>query len=254
MSNTEPTEDKLRALLPWYVTGKISDHDRALVESGLKAHPALTRELELIRIECRSVEAVAEQVLVPSDVMWDKLATRMADERRSQTAGAAESSSERSLAAPAGSGSFQDVIAAFKAWAAGFMRPLPQTALAGIAAAVIILQAVIIGYLWSAQDQGASYQTASGSFGEQLDRTTRLLITFRQGATIDRVTNLLRHIGAQTVSGPKSSGFYIVQVNISPSDTPAIDRLVAQLRGRPDLVSFVTPALPETAPTPKPKS
>ncbi len=273
MMKTSTTEAKIRELLPWYVTGKLSEQEREDVKQALANDPGLAQELEHIRREQHDVAAAARATPIPSAAIWDKLAARLEAEATAEAAATTitealptkdaarqEGNSLHGNSLP-GAGSFAAVTGALKAWLANLVKPLGppampaygQMAMLATALAIILLQAGIIGYLWLEQRRAEPlYQTASGGNSGGSDVTTspdqraKLLISFQPNATLNRISSLLRHIGAETVAGPKSSGFYIIRLDLPASDKAAIERRVQQLRSRPDLVRFVTPAFNPT--------
>ena len=69
--------EEIEMLLPWYVTGNISDDDRARVDSYLADHPEIGRQLELAREEMDETVALNESLGTMPAGALDSLRSRL---------------------------------------------------------------------------------------------------------------------------------------------------------------------------------
>jgi anti-sigma factor RsiW len=216
--------DEIAALLPWYVSGKISTNDKDRVDAYANAHPAVRRHITLAREEADAVFSQNQEIAVPRDAL-DKLRTSVAS-----------SPSARLHAVQA---TLLDKIGVFL----GGLSPR-HLAYAGVAAALAIaVQAASIGALLQGQG-GSGYQTASGD-KDTLSAGTFALVAFQPAAPAGTLSAFLAENKFTIVEGPKAGGLFRVRVGdaaLSPADT---DAMLAKLKARGDLVSFAAPA-PQT--------
>ena len=221
LKNPSPGEE-IEMLLPWYVTGKISDDDRARVDRYLADHPEVQSQLALVREEIEETGAMAEALGSPRAGALDKLLADIeALDGPAIARAEAPSLAER-----------------LSAWLPSFESPAMQ--FAGIAAAIVIVaQAIVIGTLvGGGNGGGAQYETATGS--ETVVRPgTRLLVAFEPGATAEAITALLDEKNAAIVSGPKGSGLFEIRISEQQLDDAAIDLAIADFKARSGVVRFV---------------
>ena len=229
MTELSKTEE-LEALLPWYATGQLSPDETRQVEAALREDAQLQKAFERIKLEWSQVRAENAAQPVPSSQMWDRLQARMSK------------STEAASAVKASPG----ITDRIKSFVDSFELSVPQMAMAGAAALVIALQAGTIGVLWNKLGSTPTYETASGPQGTPA-KGAKLLVAFQPDAPLSRISDLLLAIGGETVSGPKASGFYVVALKKPDLDSAKIEKILAQLRSRKELVRFVTPVADDGA-------
>ena len=214
--------DEIAALLPWYVSGKISTSDKDRVDAYANAHPDVRRHITLAREEADAVFSQNQEIAVPRDAL-DKLRTSVAS-----------SPSARLHAVQA---TLLDKIGVFL----GGLSPR-HLAYAGVAAALAIaVQAASIGALL--QGQGG-YQVANAPGVETINGSFAL-VAFQPAAPAGTLSAFLAENKFTIVEGPKAGGLFRVRVGdaaLSPADT---DAMLAKLKARGDLVSFAA-AAPQT--------
>ncbi len=176
----------LHALLPWYVNGTLDIETRRAVDRKLTQSPSLR-----------------------SEVVWLRLVrSQIREQAQAQVNGHSESAGLDTLMALVHgeqSGNVLPLKARVNRWVAGIRRmPLSM----GIAAAVVLTQAVIIGTLLDPPAQDP-LRTLSGGVaaGGQL-----LQITFKPQATEAQIRSLLASVQGEIVAGPGALGVYAVRV------------------------------------------
>jgi anti-sigma factor RsiW len=190
-----------RALLAWYAAGTLAPGDRAEVERLLAASPAARAELEWLRALKRDLP---ETLAMPAgDLGQARLMQRIALERAGPKAAELARRAE---------------------------RPRWQLPAFALAAAMLVAQAGVIGFLL--HDRDASLAPLAGPPAAAGDL---LQVTFRPDATERDIRALLGSVQAELVGGPGALGVYTVRVPAGRAEAAA-----AALRGRADLVDSVS--------------
>ena len=192
------TPNEWRALLPWYVNGTLDVTTRRALERVLAQSPLLRSEvvwLRLVRGQIRE-QAQADAMQRSDSAGLDTLMAMVRGEQ---------------------SGKVVPLPSRLRRWVAGARR-LPLSM--GIAAAVVLTQAVIIGSLLD-QPAHDALKTLSGgaAAGGQL-----LQITFKPQATEAQIRTLLASVRGEIVAGPGALGIYTVRVP-EREGAPALEKL-----------------------------
>ncbi len=216
--------DEFEALLPWYVSGKISAADKAKVDAYVAKVPAARAHIALARDEADDIFAANAKIEAPRDAL-DKLKASIA---------ASPSARLHSVKA-----SLIDKLGLFLSGLAP-----RQLAYAGISAALAI--AVLGGSLGSllSGGQGAGYHTAAGP-GASAAKGTFALVAFQPAAPAGTLSAFLAENKITIVEGPKAGGVFRVRLSDEALSKDATDAALAKLKSRADLVSFAS-AAPET--------
>ena len=224
-----PSKEDIEQLLPWFVTGKLQDADRRMVEGYLQSHPAMRSQIALIEAEQSDVTANNEAVGAPSA---DRLAKLMA---RIET----DSSHASPIAALAG------YVQRALDWL-GDRSALVPVAAAAIAA--ILLQAGVIGVFLSqgspADSGPKTFQTASAPVAVTSDTATYVLAGFAPTATAQQIEQTLQPLGVTIADGPKAGGIYRLRLAGKVLGEPERDMLMTALKANAGVVRFVAPAGP----------
>lgn len=216
-----PEADEIAALLPWYVSGKITADDKARVDAYMAAHPEALNQLVLAREEADAVFAANQEIAAPRAGL-DKLRTAIA---------ASPSARLHSVQA--------SLIDRIGVWL-GSLTPR-QLAYAGLAAvAAVALQTATIGALMRTVP-GGGYETASGQ-GETLGSGTYALVAFQAAAPAGTLSSYLADNGFIIVEGPKAGGMYRLRVSDTIVTDAERDAIVEKLKVRTDLISFASAA------------
>lgn len=214
--------DEIAALLPWYVSGKISPADRARVDAYAKLHPDVLDHIALAREEADVVFADNAAIHAPRDGLL-RLHKSVASSPSARLHGMKASLIDR-----------------IGVWLGG-LAPR-QLAYAGVAAALAIaVQAASIGTLLSNHPSSDGYQTASGP-GSALRKGTFALVAFQPAAPQSTLTAFLADNKYVIVDGPKTGGIYRVRLSETALPQAEIDAAIGKLKARGDLVSFASAA------------
>ena len=218
--------EDIEMMLPWYITGTLSEKERVRVDRYIADHPEMARQLELVREELDAAIALNEEESNPvRSGALDRLLTRID----------AEDGPER---ATLGGG----ILGRLTGWLPAFEMPALRLAAAG-AAIVIVAQAVIIGSMMSGTAPSiGEYETASGPAEVAEDSGARLLIAFSGEATAGQITALLEEIDASIINGPWAGGFFEIRIEGSGLTAGKAGALVSDLEKRSAIVKFVSVA------------
>jgi anti-sigma factor RsiW len=212
--------DEIAALLPWYVSGKISAADKARVDTYTKAHPDVLRHIALAREEADSVFADNSAIQAPRDGLA-RLQKSLAASPRAKLHAVQAS-----------------VIDRFGQWLVS-LAPR-QLAYAGMAAAaLLVMQAATIGSRIT--QPGGSYSTASGD-KPSTAQGAFALVAFQPAAPLSTVSAFLADSGFAIVDGPKSGGMYRVRLADKALAQTDLDAAIAKLKARGDLIAFASAA------------
>jgi hypothetical protein len=207
-------------LLPWFLSGTLTESDRDWVEHYLREHPEAEAE---VRWTQTLQGCVRESVqVVPPELGLDELLRRI--RTKNTTKGK-----------PAGGPGWFGRLSQF-------FTTLRFTPASALVAAVILVQAGIIGGLVHELYQFKPESLGSAAFrsypGWPSTAAGPLLrITFKSDATESDLRNLLLQIGGSIVSGPSQLGDYLVEV-----ETPALDEVSKKVAASPvvESVTIVT--------------
>ena len=198
----EPSDIEL--LLPWYAAGTLNARDARKVEEALTRDPDLVRQYGVIREEYAGTIDMNESLGAPSARAMQKLFAAIdAEPARNQ-------------------GSSVNIAARL----ANFFASLSPRTLAwsaGLAAAIVVLQAgIITGVLMS--NRQASFQTASLSMNEPITRDlsaaapSHALVRFAPDARVGDITALLDKYQASIVGGAPGGMFRLRFANASKDE------------------------------------
>ena len=227
---TDKHEDKemisaqdIELMLPWYVTGTLSAKERAQVDSYVREHPDMARQLDLVREEMDVTITANEELNPAHSGALERLLTRIDAEDGPQLG--------------------TDDRAGRSGWLAGWLSAFnsPGLKLAAVGAAVVIIaQAAVIGSLSTGGKQTGQYETASGPAEIAIEDGTRLLLAFTDTATAGQITDFLSEIEATVVSGPRAGGFFEIRLSGSALSADDAEKLVARLQKRQEILKFVS--------------
>lgn len=214
--------DTFAALLPWYVTGKISAADRAFVDAYLKAHPEARIELAVAREEADQIFAADAALEVPH-LALDKLKASIAASPAARLSAARASFLDR----------LGDVLAALAP------RQLAYGALAaGLALAVLsgAFSAILLH-----QPGAPEYSTASGD-KPGIAQGTFALVSLQPAAPAATLSAFLADNRFTVADGPRAGGLYRIRISNEVLSGAALDAELAKLSKRSDLFASVAPA------------
>lgn len=217
--NSSPHDERepgIEALLPWYVTGRISAADRQRVELYLQRRPEGRAALRVAQEEAAANVAANEALPGPGADNLGRLLAQLP-----ARAGAANAGPSRTL------------VERLLQWISDLS---PQQV--GLAAAALItvvaLQAVTIGTLMGTRP--GVYETATGSKAHPAAPSVELLIGFKPEATMADTAAFLKDNDLEIIDGPNAGIFRVV----ARSEVASSAALVDKLRTSP-LVAIVLP-------------
>jgi len=210
--------EECEALLPWYVTGRLSVADVSRVDAFLARHPEMRRQLGLVGEDREAVIRTNSTIVAPRRLTAVQLVARLPRSLLSRLTALAFTPLDpirNFLSAPSPSG---------VRWAA-------LTALA-----IVLGQAAVIGTLLRTGGE-PGYQTASGGYVKTAG--TNVLVRFQAAASMDLISLELGKRDMRIVDGPKPGQLYVVE--IGPPGMGNTERLAreAELRTLTGLISSV---------------
>lgn len=214
----EPASEA-EALLPWYLTGQLSQAERAMVEEALGKEPALKAELARLEALQETVQETSAAVAPPPASDFDRLMSQIEAEERTQAIVQAQAREAR--------GGWLAQLGAL------FSPPAVRAALA-IALVAILLEGAVIANLATREN---GYVTATGSKPETI-AGPRLLVIFKADAAAGAITALVSELGGRIIDGPSAEGAFVIEL---PASAPMPETLDS-LRAREDLVRFASEA------------
>ena len=215
--DTAPPEREIADLLPWYAAGTLESADAVRVEAALAGNGDLRRQLAIIREEMDETVLSNQRLAGASPRALDALFAAI--------------DKEPARAKPFSAG-LLDLGGRLATW----LQP-KTLAWAGIAAALVI--AVQAGFLidFARKNQGSVYETASAPQDAAAKAGTILMVGFQAQASAGAIESLLGSIGANIIEGPRA-GLYRLRVGPAGMTQAEIDKALAVLRGKPELVRF----------------
>ena len=207
------------ALLPWYLTGRLSAEEKLRVERQLQFSEALSRELESLKALRTAVVRSTDELAPPSGDGYTRLMARIDADEGAGEPGRAGRLWHRLT------GLLQD---------ASPLRLRPAYALV---AAVILFQAVAIGGL--VVERIASprdYEIASPT--DPVIEFPTVLVAFRDELPAAALRQIVYDLDGNIVKGPTPEGVYVIEIRRPLEGPDQLDRIVEALRARGDAVRF----------------
>lgn len=211
---------EIAALLPWYVTGKISSADRAKVEAYMSAHPEARTQLAVAREEADIVFAADSDLQVPHYAL-DKLKASLATNPSVRIASA--------------KATIMDRVSEYFSGFGSALSPR-QLAYASMTAALLlgVLTGILAGPLTSSQQYTVATKPGVVTAG------TFALVGLQPAAPAATLSAFLAENNFAIADGPKTGGIYRLRVSDQVLAAGAADAALAKLKARGDLFSFVS--------------
>jgi anti-sigma factor RsiW len=206
--------EEVEKLLPWYVTGRLSDNDMSRVASFLRAHPSVAAELELIRAERDATLRVNEVLGEPPPNMIHRVMAALPRQTTRR-------------------GGF---LAGFMMiFTAPTVRSVRWAAL--IAGVIMFVEAAVIAGLL--KSGGQTYREAAGP--GQSSSGVLALVVFADQATAPSIARVLGDFRAEIVDGPKPGNVYKIRLRAADGSVETRDSLLRRLAERRDVIRSVLP-------------
>jgi hypothetical protein len=227
----ERSHQRVWELLPWYVNGTLSDHDRVRVEDHTAGCRRCQEEVETCRRTAAAIQGLGDVAPSPHPVQLQRMLARIDEaERHGRTARREESAAVR-FAAP------------IRALIAATPRPLRGAMLAQVAVIVLLVGVLVWGELHSGaavtSSRPVSYQTLSDPAVPPMPGGTVVLhLMFSPRATEKEIRELLLEVHGEITAGPSPIGIYTVEV---PAAGHPVSAVLARLHSE-SAVTFAEPA------------
>ena len=224
---TQLTErEEIEMLVPFYVTGRISEADARRVDAYLKRNPDFAEHIELVRDERAATVAVNEALGFPSARSADRIFEQISSEPPPVMA--------RARAASGG------IMAAVRGF---FTAPTPSAVryAAIAAAAVVLIQAAVVGTMMTHPPASDGFNTASGP-KDAAAAGTAALVSFQPTAQVADISRALENAGAKIVEGPVKGGFYKIRIAHDAAGAADAARKLEALKSDQGVVRMLLPS------------
>lgn len=218
--------EEIEMLVPFYVTGSISSQDAGRVESYLKRNPDFAEHIELAREERAASVAVNEALGFPSARASDAIFKAIAAERPSAMARVREK--RRGILAAIGD--------FFTAPTPGAVR---YAALAAVA--LFLVQAVVLGKMFTGPDVTDGYQTASGP-QTTVTPGTVALVAFEDTASLAEIVRLLQTADATIIEGPLQGGLFRIRFAPGNDGAAGVKQKMEALKAKTAVIKSLLPS------------
>lgn len=238
----DPVEEA-RLLLPWYITGKLTEPERRLVEQMLAQHPELheeyQRELKMVEM-IRSNHSLLQLTAVDTTQQrLDKLMKRIGREEQAKSAPPVSSSPVTATARKAAARQWWQVLADL--WPqTGWLTPASM-----VLAGLLLVQGSVMGWLlYQYQGEGGIVnETVYESADVPLDKVapgTILLVSFQEAASISQLQAFLGKWNARIVDGPDDNHMFRIELRqVPPSDQQRSDLILREMQQDQSLIGFI---------------
>ena len=241
----DPIEEA-RLLLPWYITGKLSEAEREFVERMLTQHPSLQAEhrdeLAMVGLIRNNASLLQLSTMDSTPQRLDKLMKRIEREARH---------AEPPAVAPAEPAPIpRKPLTQVKPSWADFLRQLIPSATwltpaNAVFATLLVIQAGLLG--WFSQSSLAPgsesiYVSASVSEAPTTVAVTKgmtLLVGFRDEAQIQQLRQFLHQWNAHIIDGPDNNDLFRLQVRDVPAADQRSEVILEQMQQDQNVIAFI---------------
>ncbi len=253
--NGDPLEEA-RLLLPWYITGKLNEPEKELVERMLDQNPTLKaeyeREVALVEVIRENQSLLQLTAVDTTGQRLEKLMRRIEREAPTDTV-VSDATSHTSVADSIGVGvsttspkrSPSHLGVGQRIWQ--FLQSLiplkegfvPANA---VFASLLALQVGFVGwYAWYTQpDTQMTYQSATATTATNTEKGLELLVDFNDRAQVQQVREFLLRWNARIVDGPdvNANSFFRVEVKGISAQEQQADEVVQQMQQEQAIINF----------------
>lgn len=198
-------------LLPWYLTGALSEPERRQVAHHLESCKACREELDEITQIRQDLATVYASQPVPSSQLARSVMARVDEQARPQA--------NPQTVRRAG-------VLGLDQWIRSLL--LPQWAPTFVVLLLVVQTALLV---WIGIPATTPDHVSSRSVGAQ---TARIIVTFHATATMGQIQSLLQDLQGRIIAGPTDDGRYTIEV--SAMDLPATQRKIDSLKARGEVV------------------
>ncbi|UOG92717.1 MAG: hypothetical protein L3K52_03060 [Candidatus Thiothrix sulfatifontis] len=237
----DPVEEA-RLLLPWYITGKLTETERKLVERMLETHPELADEY---RSELKLVDMIRANTalleLSAVDTTQQRLEKLMKRIERDEQINAAPSPTAVHPRPPP-----RDRLREAKQW---MRRLLPNwqglTPANAVFALLLLIQAGFLGWFANASSSQPEGIYVSATVADDPAATVPvikgmvLLVDFNGEARIQQVREFLSHWNARILDGPTETGYFKIEMKDVLSSDPQASVILQQMQQDNAVIAFI---------------
>ncbi len=224
---TNQTErEEIEMLVPFYVTGRISVEDARRVEAYLKRNPDFAEHIELARDERAATVSVNEALGFPSARSADRIFEAIAAEQPPTIARVRARS--------------RGLLTGIREF---FTAPTPAAVRYATiaAAAVVLVQAAVLGTMLTYPQAPGGYQTASGPQQTAAPGTVAL-IAFQESATLADISRALSAADATIIDGPVPGGLFKIKIAHGSDGEAGAKRRIEALKAETAIIRTLLPS------------
>lgn len=233
--------EEARLLLPWYITGKLTEPERKLVERVLETHPELAdeyrRELKLVDMIRANTALLQLSAVDTTQQRLEKLMKRIESEE--------QVNSVLSPAATPRLAPRRDWLGEAKQW---MLNLLPRweglTPANAVFALLLLIQAGFLGWFAhsaSSQQEGiyVSATVAGDPTAVPVVNGMVLLVDFNGDARVQQVREFLLHWNARILDGPNDTGYFKIEMKDVLSSDPQAGTILQQMQQDNAVIAFI---------------
>ena len=234
----DPVEEA-RLLLPWYITGKLSKPEHALVEQMLSQHPMLQdeyeRELKMVDMIRANAGLLQLSAMDTTHNRLDKLMKRIGQEEQAKTKSVAPPPTKRHVWS-------WDIVSFLRNLLTNTAWLTPANA---VFALLLLVQAGFMGWFIQSNQPpaGSLYTTAAVAKDQNAISATKglvLLVDFHAEAQVRQVRDFLHQWNARIVDGPDDGNFFKIEVKgVQPSDQQQSNLILQKMQQDQTVVAFI---------------
>ena len=235
--------EEARLLLPWYITGKLSEAEHEFVERVLAQHPSLQAEyrdeLAMVGLIRNNASLLQLSTMDSTPQRLDKLMKRIERETR-HTESPAVPTQPTPLKPPAQvKPSWADFL---RQWIPNATWFTPANA---VFATLLVIQAGLLG--WFSQSSFTTnpeniYVSATVSEAPTTVAVTKgmtLLVGFRDEAQIQQLRQFLHQWNAHIIDGPDNNDLFRLQVRDVPATDQRSEVILEQMQQDQNVIAFI---------------
>lgn len=236
--NGDPAEEA-RLLLPWYITGKLTEPERKLVEQMLAQNPELKsdyqRELRMVGLIRENTSLLQLTTVDATPQRLDKLMQRIEREENAKVAPAARPTITAKPKAALG-------------WWQHLRNLLPDsgwlTPANAVFATLLVMQVGVLGWFAHLATAPTENLYVSASVADKqtaipVTDGMKLLVEFKDGAHVQELRSFLLKWNAHITDGPDANNLFKIEIR----DTPATDKrsavILQQMQQDQAVVTFI---------------
>ena len=239
-THKDPIEEA-RLLLPWYITGKLSEAEKTLVEAALKQYPLLqeeyTQELKLVETIRLNADLLKLTAMDTTQQRLDKLLKRI---EREEMPNVAEPLVQVKPVVKPSISLWQTIQQFITGWMGGDSMWKPANMV--FASLLAVQMGVLALYYIQPQTvyETVTYEDSISAAASTKAKNLVVFVDFNQKASVTNVHNFLKQWNARVIDGPDSNDLFKIEFRntqtLSESD---IKQRIAQLEQEKAVVNFV---------------